>query len=81
MGVRKITISHKRNDCIGCGSCVLYAPNVWTMDGDDGKSCLRNAKWKGDQFMVSTVDEDEVEDNKKAADACPVGIIRVDGHN
>lgn len=78
MGVRKITICHKRNDCIGCGSCVLYAPNRWSMDTKDGKSRLKNSEWKGNQFMVVKADEDEYEDNKKAADACPVGIIRVD---
>lgn len=78
MGVRKITVCHKRNDCIGCGSCVLYAPKQWSMNVEDGKSELKDAQWKGNQFMVAKVDENELENNKKAADACPVGIIRVD---
>ena len=78
MGVKKITICHKRNDCIGCGSCVLYAPNQWKMNPDDGKSELAGAKWKGKQFMVAHVDAEEAEKNKQAASACPVGIIRVD---
>lgn len=77
MGVRKVSVCHKRNDCIGCGSCVLYAPNHWSMNDDDGKSELKGAVWKGDQFMVAEIDEDEIEQNKKAADACPVGIIRI----
>jgi len=77
MGVRKITISHKRKDCIGCGSCALLAKHCWTMNKEDGKSDLKNAQWKGEDFMVTKIDEDELEDNKKAADACPVSIIRV----
>jgi ferredoxin len=77
MGIRKVSLCHKRNDCIGCGSCVLYAPKQWSMNGEDGKSELKGAQWKGDQFMVAEIDEDDVEDNKRAADACPVGIIRV----
>lgn len=47
------------------------------MNAEDGKSDLRDAQWKGDEFMVAQIDEDELEDNKKAADACPVSIIRV----
>jgi ferredoxin len=78
MGVKKVTICHKRNDCIGCGVCVLYAPNQWSMNTQDGKSDLKEAKWKGDQFMVAQIDEGERENNKKAAESCPVGIIRVD---
>ena len=72
-----MSVCHKRNDCIGCGSCALYAPEHWVMNDADGKSELMGAVWKGDQFMVAEIDEDEIEQNKKAAEACPVGIIRV----
>lgn len=47
------------------------------MNKEDGKSDLRGAGWKNEEFMVTQIDEDELEDNKKAADACPVNIIRV----
>ncbi len=47
------------------------------MNGEDGKSDLRGAQWKNEEFMVAQIDEDELEENKKAADACPVNIIRV----
>ena len=79
MGVQKITVCHKRNDCIGCGSCVLYAPEQWSMNNEDGKSELKGAEWKGDQFVVAKIDANERKNNQKAADACPVGIIRVEG--
>jgi len=77
MGVKKITICHKRNDCIGCGSCALLAKQTWSMNDEDGKSDLKGGKWKGDTFVVSQIDEDDLEDNKKASEACPVSIIRV----
>ncbi len=81
MGIKKITVSHKRNDCIGCGSCALLAPNQWSMNSEDGKADLKNSKYNGKEFKVAQVDEDEIEETISAADACPVRIIRVNGHN
>ncbi len=78
MGTRKITVCHKRNDCIGCGSCVLVAPDRWQMNGEDGKADLKDGEWKGDEFVVAKIHEEEYTKNREAADACPVGIIRVD---
>ena len=78
MGVKKITISHKRRDCIGCGICALLAPQNWSMDDQDGLATLKDAKWKGQNFMVAGVDEDLIEENKIAAANCPVAIIRIE---
>lgn len=78
MGTKKITLCHKRNDCIGCGSCAMIAPGQFTMNAADGKADLKGAEWHGDEFMVTKIEEDEYEQNKQAADACPVGIIRLD---
>ncbi|MCK4635952.1 MAG: ferredoxin [Candidatus Moranbacteria bacterium] len=80
MGINKISVSQKRDDCIGCGACTSFAPNNWSMNGQDGKADLKDAVKKGD-MMVVQVDEDQVEENKQAADACPVQIIKVSGHN
>jgi len=80
MGTKKITVCHKRKDCIGCGSCALLAPNRWTLNNEDGLSDLRGAEWHGDQFMVAEIDEHELEENVEAAKACPVNIIRIEGH-
>ena len=77
MWIKKITISHKREECIGCGSCVLIDPNNRTMNDDDGKATLRWSCRKGKQFMVWSVDEDEVSCTQEAAQACPVDIIKV----
>lgn len=78
MGTRKISVCHKRNDCIGCGMCVMMAPGRWKMNTEDGKSDLIGGEWHGDEFVVAKVDEEERDTNKLAADSCPVGIIRVD---
>ena len=79
MGMKKWKVCHKRNDCIGCGSCALLASRFWKMSEQDGKSILKGARWKGKEFMVAEIDEDEVEENQRAAEACPVRIIRVEG--
>lgn len=78
MGTKKITVCHKRNDCIGCGSCALVAPDRWQMNAEDGKADLKDGEWKGDEFVVAKINEEEFKKNKEAADVCPVGIIRVD---
>lgn len=80
MGVNKITVSQKREDCIGCGACVSFAPNNWKMDENDGKANLVGAEKKGD-MMVAQIDEDELEQNKQAADVCPAQIIKISGYN
>ena len=80
MGTNKISVSQKREDCIGCGACTAFAPNNWSMNDNDGKADLKDAVEKGD-MMVAEVDEDQLEENKQAADACPVQIIKVAGHN
>ena len=81
MGTKKITISHKRRDCIACGSCVQEAPQTWSMNEEDGLSDLKGGKQKGKDFVVAQIDEDDLGDNKKAADYCPVQIIRIQGYN
>lgn len=77
MGVRKIKITHQRNKCIGCGSCAIYAKNRWMMNEADGKADLKDAIRKGD-FFIAEIDEHEIEQNKKAENACPVNIIKIE---
>jgi ferredoxin len=72
-----IRITHQRNKCIGCNYCVEAAPSRWEMDETDGKSNLLNSKEKNGMYVMKTTD-DEYEENKEAADLCPVNIIRVE---
>ncbi|BDD04054.1 ferredoxin [Aureibacter tunicatorum] len=71
-----ITIIHQRDKCIGCNYCVELAFSHWRMSKKDGKSILLGAKEKKGFWTLKAPYED-YEDNKKAADACPVNIIQV----
>ena len=77
MGVKKILVSHKRSACIGCGSCAFLAPKNWTMNDDDGKSDLVDGEVKNNQIIVASIDEADRENNKEAAEACPVHCIKL----
>lgn len=77
MGVQKVTVSHQRNKCIGCGSCVLLAPKNWKMNDTDGRSDLIDGVLQKNGMVTVQISEGDHETNMRAADACPVGIIRV----
>ena len=71
-----VIITQQRDKCIGCNYCVEYAADRWRMSKKDGKCTLINgADRKG--FYTARVGDEEFEDNKKAAQACPVNIIKV----
>lgn len=76
MGTKRFTVSQQRRNCIGCGSCVVYSPNCWRMNKQDGKAELIGAKEKGN-MMVAEVDMELLEENQKAAAACPMQIIKI----
>lgn len=78
--MKKHKVIHKREKCIGCNACVENAPESWFMDPEDGKSCLVGSKKKGHnehEVYVGEVFECDLEQNKAAEQACPVGIIKV----
>ncbi|BDC99139.1 ferredoxin [Persicobacter psychrovividus] len=74
-----VTIIHQRDKCIGCHYCVEIAYNRWRMSKKDGKSVLLGAQNKRGFWSVK-VSEDELEENQRAAKACPVNIIQVREH-
>lgn len=77
MGVKKISISHQRAKCIGCGACVFLAPKNWTMNVHDGRSDLVGGTLQKNGMVTAMIDEADLGANREASDACPVGIIRV----
>lgn len=76
MGTKKFTVSQQRKNCIGCGSCAMYSPNCWKMNEIDGKADLTNGVVKG-ELVVAQLGVELLDENKKAAEACPMQIIKV----
>ncbi len=71
-----VIITQQRDKCIGCNYCVELAYNRWRMSKKDGKATLiGGVNRKG--FYTVKVRENELEENIKAAEACPVKIIQV----
>lgn len=71
-------VVHQRKNCIGCNVCVTMAPQSWIMDPVDGKSRLVGSVDKGSVYVGEIFDCD-IEDNERAAQACPVNIIKIGG--
>ena len=71
-----VIITLQRDKCIGCNYCVELAYDRWRMSKKDGKSnLLGSVNRKG--FHTVKVSDAELDDNIKAAEACPVNIIQV----
>lgn len=69
-------ILHHRNKCIGCNICYEIWPLRWRLSRADGKCTLVDgAEKKGVWQLVISADELAI--NHKAAEACPVKVIRV----
>lgn len=71
-----VIITHQRKKCIGCNYCVELAFDHWRMSKKDGKATLLNSVDKKG-FHTVHVDNSEYDDNVRAANACPVNIIKV----
>ena len=71
-----VIITLQRDKCIGCNYCVELAYDRWRMSKKDGRANLIGAtNRKG--FYTVKVGDAELDDNIKAAEACPVKIIQV----
>jgi ferredoxin len=71
-----IRITQQRAKCIGCNACVEAADYRWRVSRKDGKCTLIGAEDKKGFFTV-IVNDHEWEDNLKAANNCPVKIIKL----
>jgi ferredoxin len=71
-----VIITLQREKCIGCNYCVELAYERWRMSKKDGKTnLLGSVNRKG--FHTVKVGDIEYDENIRAADACPVKIIKV----
>ena len=71
-----IEITQQRNKCIGGNACVEASYSRWRMSRKDGKSILMDGVKKRNVYSV-IVGNDEYKENRKAANNCPVRIIRL----
>ena len=71
-----VIITLQREKCIGCNYCVELAFDRWRMSKKDGKcNLIGGVNRKG--FYTVKVGDEELNENLKAAEACPVKIIKV----
>ena len=71
-----VIITLQRDKCICCNYCVEFAYDRWRMSKKDGKSnLLGSVNRKG--FHTVKVGDQELDENLRAAEACPVNIIKV----
>lgn len=71
-----VRILYHRIKCIGCNGCVEAAPDRWRVSKKDGRCNLIGARNKKGIYQV-LVSMDEYEQNLKAAENCPVKVIRI----
>ncbi len=71
-----VIITHQREKCIGCNYCVELAYDRWRMSKKDGKVTLLGGENRKGFYTVKVGDE-EFDENQRAAEACPVKIIKV----
>lgn len=72
----KYKVVYERDKCIGAAGCVAAYEKRWTL-ADDGKADLEGGK-KANEHWELEIDESELEDMKKAAEACPVTVIHIE---
>jgi ferredoxin len=64
--MKKYEIWHDRPNCIACGACAAVTTNFFMDEEDQLASAVK-----------TEIGESELEENKEAADVCPVNIIHV----
>ena len=72
----KFLLEHDRPNCIGCAACAAVNPRHWEMN-DDGKSDIKGAPHRPDEWQELEIGDDDFDDNKAAAEACPVNVIHL----
>ncbi len=72
----KFLLEHDRPNCIGCTACEAVAPKFWAMHAD-GKSDIIGSKLRPDGWEEKEITDTDFEDNKMAAESCPVNVIHL----
>jgi ferredoxin len=72
-----VVVTLQRKKCIGCNYCVELAPEQFRMSKKDGKSVLLKSTDKRGFHTYKSLVDSIFDDCEKAAQACPVKIIKV----
>jgi len=71
-------IRHLRRKCISCGACAFHAPQTWKMNDVDGLSDAQGGVETKNGEVYADLHEEDLADNQRAAENCPVKIIHID---
>lgn len=69
-------IIYYRDKCIGCSICYEQQPELWRMSKKDGKATLLKSTLQKNVFVLP-VGKTIQQQTRKAAQACPLKIIRI----
>lgn len=74
---KKYIIEFNRQGCIGAGACEAAAPEFWELV-EDGKADLLGGESNEDNSIQRLeIDEEDLDENLEAAQACPVNVIHI----
>ena len=66
---------YQRNKCIGCSACLIISTDFWTMNNENGKVDLSEAKEEKNTFIRKLWDHDESL-AKEFEKVCPTKAIK-----
>jgi len=77
--VGKFRVEIDKNACQGFGACVELCPQFFQLSDVDGKSSIEDAKkvMKENEVVAETLELDELECVREAAEAFPFNAIHI----
>lgn len=75
----KFRVEVDKNTCQGFGACVELCPRFFRLSDVDGKSVIEGGKKVMNESVVGaeTLEVDELECMREAAEACPFNAIHI----
>jgi ferredoxin len=75
----KFRVEIDKNACQGFGACVELCPQFFQLSDADGKSSMEGGKevMKENEVVAETLELDELECVREAAEACPFNAIHI----
>lgn len=69
-------IIHQREKCIRCGACAIACSDFFKMNKKDNLADLKKSKKVKNNFEL-TIESKDIDCAKKAANTCPVKVIKI----